>query len=95
VNYIAFPIVDIKTKKVGEILYFIDTELQKRRKELSELDRDSYLGFLEHDYANRSISDHSGEIGHFGVGALPEMDAAEVSGGTLSAEQITQILEDK
>lgn len=80
---------------MSEILYFIDTELQKRRKELSELDRDSYLSFLEHDYAKRSISDHSGELGHFGVGALPEMDAASISGGPLSAELITQILEDK
>lgn len=52
VNYVAYPIVDMQgSKKVKEVLYFVDTELQKRRKELAELDRESYMRFLEHDYA--------------------------------------------
>jgi hypothetical protein len=54
-NYVAYPIVDLQTKKVKDVLYFVDTELQRRRKELLlDLDRDSYLRFLEHDYAKRS-----------------------------------------
>lgn len=55
VNYLAYPIVDLTTKKVKEVLYFVDTEIARlRRKELMELDRDSYLLFLEHDYAKRT-----------------------------------------
>ena len=46
-NYIAYPIVDTNTKKVKEVLYFVDTDLQKKRKELAELDRESYLSYLE------------------------------------------------
>lgn len=70
VNYMAYPVVDLNTKKVKDVLYFVDTELQKRRKELAELDRDSYLRFLEHDYAKRSQLEYAGEKGFFGVGAL-------------------------
>jgi hypothetical protein len=43
VNYLAYPVVDLTTKQVIDVLYFVDTDLQRRRKELLELDRDSYL----------------------------------------------------
>jgi hypothetical protein len=76
-NYVAYPIVDLQTKKVKEVLYFVDTELQKRRKELLDLDRDSYLRFLEHDYTKRSNEDYAGEIGHFGKGSLPTLPEEE------------------
>ena len=57
INYVAYPILDLQTKKVKEVLYFVDTQLQKRKKELLALDRESYLTLLEHDYAKRSIED--------------------------------------
>ena len=83
-----------------EVLYFVDTELQRRRKELLlDLDRDSYLRFLEHDYAKRSQEEHAGELGHFGVGALEEpkeeemQQIGEKSG--MSALKIKEMLEDK
>ena len=69
VNYVAYPIVDLNTKKVKDVLYFVDTELQKRRKELANLDRDSYLRFLEVDYSKRMLEDHKDEKGFFGIGA--------------------------
>ena len=98
-NYVAYPIVDLQTKKVKEVLYFVDTELQKRRKELLELDRDSYLSFLEHDYTKRSIEEYSGEKGHFGIGALPvakeEEIAARISDSGMTPKVIGDILEDK
>ena len=78
----------------------MDTELQKRRKELLlDLDRDSYLRFLEHDYAKRSQEEHAGELGHFGMGALeaPEVEEMAQIGerGGMSAKQIVDILDDK
>jgi len=43
VNYLAFPVVDNKTKKVIDMMSFIDTELQmKKRILLDDLTRDSY-----------------------------------------------------
>lgn len=47
VNYMAYPVVDLVTKKVKDILYFIDSDLQKQRKMIVDLDRDTYLKFLE------------------------------------------------
>ena len=64
-------------KKVKDVIYFIDTELQKRRKELAELDRDSYLKFLEHDYAQRSQAAFGDEKGFFGIGALKPYEAID------------------
>ena len=29
VNYLAYPLVDLQTKEVTKVLYFIDSELQK------------------------------------------------------------------
>jgi hypothetical protein len=85
---------------VKEVLYFVDTELQRRRKELLlDLDRDSYLRFLEHDYAKRSQEEHAGELGHFGVGALEEPKEEEMlqigEKGGMSALKIKEMLEDK
>ncbi len=95
-NYVAYPIVDLQTKKVKEVLYFVDTELQKRRKELMDLDRESYLRFLEHDYTKRSQEDYAGEIGHFGKGALPEIEQEEeVAQIGMPVDKIKNILEDK
>jgi hypothetical protein len=90
-NYVAYPIVDLQTKKMKDVLYFVDTELQRRRKELLlDLDRDSYLRFLEHDYAKRSQEEHVGELGHFGVGSLEEPNEEEMqkigSEGGISAK---------
>ena len=65
------------TKKVKEVLYFVDTELQKRRKELAELDRDAYLRFLEHDYAERTQLEYGLEKGYFGIGALKPYQAID------------------
>jgi len=65
-------VVDLNTKKVKDTLYFVDTELQKRRKELVDLDRDSYLRYLEHDYAKRSVAEFGDEKGYFGIGALDD-----------------------
>ena len=39
VNYMAFPVVDEKTKKVKEILYFKDTELAQQANLIGELER--------------------------------------------------------
>ena len=99
VNYVAYPILDIAgTKKVKDVLYFIDTELQKRRKELAELDRDSYLRFLEYDYSKRSQDDYAGELGTFGIGSLktPEYleDAAQPQIG-MKPDDIIGIMEDR
>lgn len=55
VNYLAYPIVDIKTKKVVDVLYFVDTDLQKQRKLLADLDRETYFKVLENDYNKRMI----------------------------------------
>lgn len=71
-----------------------------RRKELLlDLDRDSYLRFLEHDYAKRSQDEHVGELGHFGIGSLEAPEEEEMAqigqSGGLSAKQITDIMEDK
>ena len=68
VNYIAYPVVDLNTKKVKDVLYFVDTELQKRRKELADLDREAYLRFLEVDYSKRMLEAHQDEKGFFGIG---------------------------
>ncbi len=99
-NYVAYPIVDLHTKKVKDVLYFVDTELQRRRKELLlDLDRDSYLRFLEHDYAKRSQEEHAGELGHFGVGSLEEPKEEEMqqigSEGGMSAQRLKELLDDK
>jgi len=71
VNYMAYPIVDPKTKKVKEILYFKDTELAAQAHLLGELDRTQYLGFLELDYYNRVKEEYKDEIGLFGKMDLP------------------------
>jgi len=53
VNYMAYPVCDDKTKKVVHILYFKDTELQAQTNLLEDLDRQTYLGYLETDYYER------------------------------------------
>ena len=54
-----------------------------------DLDRDSYLRFLEHDYSKRSQEDYVGELGHFGMGSLEVPDDQDMEkigeGGGLSA----------
>lgn len=76
VNYMAYPIIDVETKKVKQVLYFIDIDLMKSRKMLSELDRDSYFEYLEADYRKRMIEEHGDELGLFGdrVGPFIEGD---------------------
>ena len=96
VNYIAFPLVDIETKKVKEVLYFIDTDLQAQRKMIADLDRESYLAFLENDYKKRMIAEYGDETGYFGrVASQEEIAAAEnglLGSGAINnrAEEIMQ-----
>lgn len=66
VNYMAYPIVDQKTKKVVQVLYFQDTELLKQQDLIGELDRETYLGFLETDYYSRMKDEYKDELGLFG-----------------------------
>jgi hypothetical protein len=66
VNYVAYPVVDLTTKKVKNVLFFIDTEIAKQRKLIADLDRETYLKFLESDYQKRMIEEYGDEIGLFG-----------------------------
>ena len=72
VNYMAYPIVDDETKKVKTVLFFQDTELAQNAKQLGNLDRDSYLSFLETDYYQRMVEEHKEEIGLFGRVKAPK-----------------------
>jgi hypothetical protein len=54
------------TKKVKNVLFFIDTEIAKQRKLIADLDRETYLKFLESDYQKRMIEEYGDEIGLFG-----------------------------
>ena len=56
VNYVAYPLTDPESKNVTKVLYFIDSELQKQQAEmLTELNRDTYLRYLEADYSKRVV----------------------------------------
>ena len=67
VNYVAFPVIDQKTKKVIDILSFVDTELQRQIKLLgSEIDRDTYFQYLESDHNKRMLQEYGEELGYFG-----------------------------
>lgn len=66
VNYMAYPIIDPKTKKVVSVLFFKDTELVQQTNLLENLDRDTYLGFLETDYYQRMEEEYKDELGLFG-----------------------------
>lgn len=48
------------------VLFFQDTELAQNAKQLGNLDRESYLSFLETDYYQRMVEEHKEEIGLFG-----------------------------
>jgi hypothetical protein len=64
---VAYPIIDPTTKKVTDMLAFIDTELEQKRKLLTEdLNRGTYFKFLESDYQKRMIEEYGDEIGYFG-----------------------------
>jgi hypothetical protein len=52
-NYLAYPIVDQKSKTVVKILYFIDMDIVKNREKLQDLTRDDYSNYLEEDYYRR------------------------------------------
>jgi len=67
-NYVAYPLVDVDTKKVTKVLYFIDSELQKQQYELlaAGINREKYLHYLEADYSKRMVEDYGGEQGLFG-----------------------------
>lgn len=71
VNYMAYPIVDQKTKRVKSILYFQDTELAKNTKLVGQLDRETYLGYLETDYYSRVKEEYQDEQGLFGRVDVP------------------------
>ncbi|CDW82753.1 UNKNOWN [Stylonychia lemnae] len=57
----------LKTKRVIDMMSFIDTELQmKKRILLDDLTRDSYAKFLENDFSRRVVEEYGDEIGLFG-----------------------------
>jgi len=62
-NYVAYPVIDIKSKEVVNILYFIDPDVMKMRKQIVDLDRESYLHYLEEDYKQRWVEEHGDELG--------------------------------
>lgn len=62
----AYPIVDLNTKKITHILYFIDSELQQQRKMIADLDRETYFKYLEQDYKKRMVAEYGDEAGYFG-----------------------------
>lgn len=50
-NYVAYPIIDPSTKKMRDMMVFVDNELQEKLKLLAEeVDRDTYFRVLERDY---------------------------------------------
>jgi hypothetical protein len=71
-NYLAFPVMDQKTKKIDEVLYFIDVDLMDKRKMITGLDRETYLKFLESDHRARMLEDYGDEAGLFGKGTLED-----------------------
>ena len=107
VNYMAYPIVDDKTKKVKMVLYFKDTELAKSSSKLLDgLDREKYFGYLEVDYYQRMKEEYQDELGLFGRIEAPKfidptlMEASKNGkeiGSKLDAylsNQIVDLLED-
>ena len=80
VNYMAYPLIDPKTKKVISVLYFKDTELVQQSRLLENLDRDTYLGFLETDYYQRMIEEHKDELGLFGRVDAPKFIDPNLTG---------------
>ena len=71
VNYMAYPMVEQKTKRVKSILYFQDTELAKNAGLVGQLDRETYLGYLETDYYSRVKEEYQDEQGLFGRVDVP------------------------
>ena len=56
VNYVAYPLVDMETKKVIKVMTFIDSDLQKIDVRLiGELNRENYFKYLEADYSQRLL----------------------------------------
>ena len=84
VNYMAYPLIDQKTKKVISVLYFKDTELAQSVNLLENLDRDTYLGYLETDYYQRMLEEHKGELGLFGRVNAPKFVDPSIVGSEIS-----------
>lgn len=76
----AYPIIDMKTKKVTSVLYFKDTELVQNTRLLENLDRDTYLGFLETDYYQRMKEEYKDELGLFGRVDAPKFIDPRITG---------------
>jgi hypothetical protein len=68
------------------MMHFVDTELQKQRKLIADLDRESYLKYLENDYYQRVIAEHGEEAGYFGRVGLPAQ-------GNITADSGPKLLE--
>ena len=66
VNYLAYPVVDLHTKEVKDVLYFVDVDLERKKNMIANLDRETYLNFLEKDYEQRMIEEYGDEAGYFG-----------------------------
>jgi len=78
---------------VTQVLYFQDTELLKQQNLLDQLDRETYLGFLETDYYTRMKEEYKDELGLFGRVDAPKfidpqlMDAVkENAHGSVSSQ---------
>ena len=97
----AYPVVDITTKKVKDVLYFVDKEIQMQRKLIADLDRETYLKFLESEYNKRMIEEYGDEVGYFGkITASSEIQDQSGKPKLLEADpnidlKITEILEDQ
>lgn len=94
VNYMAYPIIDQKTKRVELVLYFQDTELVQSAQrllggdaeKLNLLDRETYLGYLEEDYLERMAEEHKDESGLFGRIDAPKFVNADRLEGEVSQD---------
>jgi hypothetical protein len=94
VNYMAYPVVDQKTKKVKTILYFKDTELANSSSKLLEgLDRDKYLGYLEVDYYQRMKEEYQDELGLFGRVEAPKFIDPELLEATAGGQGVQSKLD--
>jgi hypothetical protein len=51
---------------------------------LGDIDRDTYLGFLETDYYQRMVEEHKDELGLFGRVQAPKFIDATLTGADVS-----------
>ena len=93
VNYVAYPEVDQTTKRIKNILYFVDTEIAKQRKLIADLDRETYLNFLENDYSKRMIEEYGDELGLFGQAATSPKTEGKIGGSNENISEGQKLLD--